>query len=121
MPSAFAGSDAYNFCFSGRVGGANQDVLIDNLTIVTQGSTDNDNDGLPNDWETANGLDPDVGTGDDGANGDPDFDTLTNLQEFQLGTHPNDADTDNDGLDDGVETMSRFQTDHPIEERILVR
>ena len=111
MPSAFVGSDAYNFCFSGRVGDANQDVLIDNLIIITQGSVDNDNDGLPNTWEIANGLDPDVGTGGDGADGDPDSDSLTNLQEFQIGTHPNDDDTDDDALLDSVETMTGSWSD----------
>ena len=29
------GNDAWNFGFSGRVGGANQDVFIDNLVITT--------------------------------------------------------------------------------------
>ncbi len=38
-------------------------------------------------------------------NGDDDADGLTNQEEDGLGTDPNDADTDNDGIDDGVEAL----------------
>ena len=34
----------------------------------------------------------------------PDGDELTNLKEFELGSDPNKADTDGDGLNDNVET-----------------
>lgn len=36
---------------------------------------------------------------------DPDHDGLTNLQEFQIGTDPNNPDTDGDGLTDGQEVL----------------
>jgi hypothetical protein len=61
---------------------------------------DNDNDSMADDWETANGLDPTDGS-DAGA--DPDLDGLTNLEEFQFGTDPNDPDTDNDLMPDKYE------------------
>jgi len=66
---------------------------------------DGDNDGLPGDWETTNGLDDtDDGTTDpdNGPGGDKDKDGLTNLQEFNLGLAANNDDTDNDGLTDGI-------------------
>jgi hypothetical protein len=38
-----------------------------------------------------------------GENADPDHDGLTNLEEYKLGTDPNNPDSDNDGLSDGDE------------------
>ena len=49
---------------------------------------DTDGDGLPDGWELQYGLDPLSTEGDHGADGDPDNDYRTNLQEYQLGTHP---------------------------------
>ncbi len=53
----------------------------------------------------ADGSDPLAAADDDDGTGvlDPDGDGLTNDQEAALGTDPNDADTDNDGIDDGTE------------------
>ncbi|MCA9488926.1 MAG: hypothetical protein KC621_03365 [Myxococcales bacterium] len=62
---------------------------------------DLDADGMLDDAERWYGLDPTV---DDGAL-DPDADGLTNLQEFLLGTFPDAADTDGDGLDDRAEVL----------------
>lgn len=63
--------------------------------------TDTDGDGFPDSYELAHttpvsntALNP----GDD-----LDADSLTNMQEYQYGTDPNDADTDNDTLLDGPE------------------
>lgn len=50
-----------------------------------------DGDGLPNNWEIANGLDPYSAADNDGANGDPDGDGFANEQEFQAGTDALDA------------------------------
>ncbi len=51
---------------------------------------DGDGDGLPDDWEIVQGLDPASARGDDGASGDPDQDGLSNLREFQTGNSPQD-------------------------------
>ena len=99
----FIPSDDHTFIISARVGGANQDLFIDNLNIVTGAGEDDDEDGLPNSFEIANNLDPDDATGDNGADGDPDGDGLINLEEFENKTNPQNADTDGDGLADGVE------------------
>ncbi len=49
---------------------------------------DADGDGLPDAWENAHGLSSSNPDGDFGAEGDPDGDTLTNLQEFLAGLSP---------------------------------
>jgi len=60
---------------------------------------DSDSDGIGDNYETANGLNPSV----DDASLDKDSDGLTNLEEFQLGSSANNTDTDSDGMDDGDE------------------
>jgi len=99
----FVASDDHTFIFSARVGGANQDLFIDNLIIETGAGGDSDGDGLPDFWETANDLDPEDDTGENGADGDPDNDGITNFDEYENGTNPQNEDTDGDGLADGVE------------------
>ncbi len=77
---------------------------------------DSDGDGLNDDWETQYGLDPAdnganpnnngvAGNPDNGPGGDPDADGLTNLLEFQNGTHPRNPDSDGDGVTDGQEII----------------
>ncbi len=61
------------------------------LVLTSDGGPDRDGDGLPNIWESANGLDPDDdGTvnPDNGAYGDPDGDGLPNDEEYFLGSNP---------------------------------
>lgn len=61
-------------------------------------SEDTSGNGLPDVWEWHHfgtlGVDPDA---------DPDGDGLTNFEEFEHGTDPNQWDTDGDGVDDGTE------------------
>ncbi|MGI9241544.1 MAG: LamG-like jellyroll fold domain-containing protein [Verrucomicrobiales bacterium] len=65
---------------------------------------DEDNDGMDDGWEVANGLDPTV---DDSAL-DPDEDNLANLDEWAGGdnsTNPQEPDSDLDGVNDDVEVL----------------
>jgi len=61
---------------------------------------DNDEDGMPNAWETTYGLN--IANAADAAL-DGDIDGLTNLREYLAGTNPNDADSDDDLAKDGTE------------------
>jgi alpha-tubulin suppressor-like RCC1 family protein len=61
---------------------------------------DADNDGIPNDYEAAYGLNP-ADASD--AQSDSDMDGLTALEEFTAGTSPANDDTDRDTLPDGWE------------------
>ena len=69
--------------------------------------SDTDGDGLLDGWELLYGLDPLSATGDDGADGDPDGDSLSNAAEQACGTDPLDDDTDLDGLSDADEVGRR--------------
>ena len=64
--------------------------------------SDTDGDGMPDGWEALHGLDPLAND----AEGDPDLDELTNLEENLANTDPNNADTDGDGMPDGWEINS---------------
>jgi hypothetical protein len=59
-------------------------------------SHDDDGDFLSDAWELAFGLDPTVADG----TGDPDADGLTNGEEHAIGTRPDRADSDLDGVSD---------------------
>ncbi|MBT8201845.1 MAG: hypothetical protein KJO87_00915, partial [Acidimicrobiia bacterium] len=58
-----------------------------------------DGDGLPDDWEIAQGLNPAL----DDAGQDPDHDGLSNLLEYERGTDPLNPDSDGDGIGDGID------------------
>ena len=64
--------------------------------VEQKASADADNDGLPNDWETKYGLNPNDGSD---ADKDPDNDGFTNAEEFAAKTDPKDKDSHPDYLD----------------------
>jgi hypothetical protein len=76
------------------------DVKIDSDSVAF---ADADRDGLPDEWEIAQGLDATVANRDE----DADSDGLTNAEELVVGTSANVADTDEDGLSDGEEVSSQ--------------
>ncbi len=87
-----------------------------NKTNTTDNNTDSDNDMMPDFWERKFGLNI---TDPTDAGLDPDFDGLTNLEEFLNQTNPLDSDTDHDGFYDGIElengTNPLDDEDFPIE------
>ncbi|UCE37369.1 MAG: hypothetical protein JSW00_18215 [Thermoplasmata archaeon] len=65
--------------------------------------TDDDGDGMSDDWEEQNGLNPkDASDADD----DPDNDGLNNHNESLYSTNPNDPDSDDDTYTDGEEVAA---------------
>ncbi|MHA1676779.1 MAG: hypothetical protein ACTSU6_06325 [Candidatus Njordarchaeales archaeon] len=61
---------------------------------------------MPDSWEVDHQLNPVAND----SQADPDNDNLTNIDELNYGTDPNDNDTDNDGLTDGEE-ITQYNTD----------
>ncbi|HSD83517.1 MAG TPA: IPT/TIG domain-containing protein, partial [Anaerolineae bacterium] len=78
----------------------NANALSDSRSITVTVNPDYDHDGLPNDWELPHQLNPLDPT--DAAH-DEDGDTLSNADEYTLGTDPRSSDTDADGFSDSVE------------------
>jgi hypothetical protein len=98
----------YNISFTVFDSAGNNDTMFFLVKALEKGEGfDQDDDGLPDEWEDENGLDKRVND----ANRDPDGDLLTNKQEFQIGTDPNDPDTDGDGLPDNYEYNFRKYLD----------
>lgn len=88
-----------------QVADTDGDGLRDDLEVRTLQSNprspDTDADGLPDQWEYSMGTDLLL----QDAELDPDQDQLTHLEEFQYGSHPFLADSDQDGVSDYDELM----------------
>ncbi len=74
---------------------------------------DTDGDSLPDGWESLHGLDLLDSSGDDGGEGDPDHDGVTNEEEHAHQTDPEVADTDGDGITDGGEPDQNTDPNDP--------
>jgi hypothetical protein len=96
------------------------DRILDAPTIATNftagadkyGSVDYDNDGLPTWYERQYSFLNEQVPSD--AALDQDADGLTNLQEYQLGTAPDLADTDGDGVSDSAEVNRPGGATNPL-------
>jgi hypothetical protein len=99
--------DALNLRTGNGAGASQLDRLMVSTDFASAATWDGDLDGLPDGWERLFGLSPSDNGGtnvNNGPNGDPDLDQLTNAQEYAQGSNPSVAtDSDNDGIFDGVE------------------
>ncbi len=82
---------------------ANHSTKSDSAEIYIIPVQDQDGDGIPDEWELDNGLDP---TNPNDATEDSDLDYLDNFNEYLRGTDPNDPDSDADELPDGWEVAN---------------
>jgi hypothetical protein len=78
-------------------------VLAFPASGMARGHGDRNGDRIPDRWEHAHHLSLKVNQ----AKRDQDHDGLRNKAEFMAGDNPRDADTDNDGTDDGDENAGR--------------
>ncbi len=68
-------------------------------------------------WSDVCGLQLDLGTM---ANGDADGDSIADEQEYALGLDPFSADTDQDGVEDGVEVANATDPNKPLFPKLVV-
>ncbi|MDX9703619.1 MAG: hypothetical protein RBU23_11330 [Candidatus Auribacterota bacterium] len=92
-------SSAYTLNIYRSSDGDGQERSINRTTGIPAG------DGIPDWWEVAHGLDP---TNLNDTTMDSDNDGLSNMDEWLHGTHPNNSDTDADGMHDGWEVLNNL-------------
>jgi hypothetical protein len=89
--------------------GTSPGLTVDDVGCADE-QKDSDNDGMDDAWEKVKGLDP-LDAVD--ANQDLDNDGLTNIEEYNEKTEPDEEDTDGDGYADGEELEKGFD---PLDE-----
>ena len=95
------------------------DIELNLTAVVIADVTDSDGDGISDSFEIEFGLNTVV----DDADGDLDQDGLTNLEEFEAQTSPDNPDTDFDGVSDFDELQvgtNPLEDDHPPELNVPV-
>jgi len=104
----------YSYCFVASEGTIISDddwsPLIEYGTVAPPTNQDSDGDGMPDWWEHEQRLNPQNASD---AHEDFDGDGLSNLEEYTYQVSVGEADTDGDGLSDGLE-VHVFGTD-PLE------
>ncbi|MBX3012702.1 MAG: VWA domain-containing protein [Caldilineaceae bacterium] len=80
-------------------------------SFSVQAGSDTNGNGLPDPFEEENQVTQD--------GGDPDLDSLDNLSEYQLGTDPNNSDTDGGGENDGSEFAKGKDPFDPTDDGIV--
>lgn len=86
---AYAGQPNVMVRFRGVTGADfHSDMALDKIVVSGAVSSDSDNDGIPNDWETLYFGGPTNAL----ATANPDFDTYNNLQEYIAGLNPTNSD-----------------------------
>lgn len=104
-------------CVEPCAGDTNDDCVVDLddlLAVIAQWGTecDTDGDGMPDWWENGYGMFG-IDLFLDDADMDADMDGLSNIEEYNLGINPVKRDTDDDGMDDGVEVNLDSDPDNP--------
>ncbi len=79
---------------------ARNEGVLGAISLQVQIPLDSDGDGIPDDYEIANGMNPHDPSD---AAGDIDGDGISNLEEYKAGTNPRLKDTDGDGIPDAQE------------------
>ena len=110
----YNGSQGINPLVNATLEDLESDTDNDSLTLLEEAragtnhsSNDTDSDGFDDKWEVmymdVQGIDPVIPANSTELALDTDGDGLTLLEEFQIGTNPGNADSDDDGLGDGWE------------------
>ena len=84
------------------------------LRGVERASDDTDGDQMPNWWEEEHGLNPTIND----ALGDLDLDGLKNIHELQVGSRPNQTDTDHGGENDYSEAQQGRDPADPDDDQV---